>query len=72
MLIPVVVLLAVAIIKRDIFIAVTWGIISGTVIGLVAGILTPADIVSVEDGALADLRSTALRTCWERWVICMR
>lgn len=53
MLIPVVVLLAVAIIKRDIFIAVTWGIISGTVIGLVAGILTPADIVSVEDGALA-------------------
>ena len=53
MLIPVAVLLTVAIIKRDIFIAVTWGIISGTAIGLAAGILTPADIVSVQDGALA-------------------
>jgi len=52
MLIPVIILLVVAVIKRDIFIAITWGIISGTVIGLVSGILTPADIMSVKDGAL--------------------
>lgn len=53
MLVPVVILLVVAIIKRDIFIAATWGIISGTVIGLITGILTPADIISVENGALS-------------------
>lgn len=52
MLIPVVILLAVAIIKRDIFIAITWGIISGTAIGLVCGIIGPADIISVQDGTL--------------------
>lgn len=53
MLIPVVILLAVAIIKQDIFIAATWGIVSGTIIGLVSGILVPADIIAVQDGALA-------------------
>lgn len=52
MLIPIAILLVVAVISRDIFIAVTFGIASGTVIGLVTGILTPADIVSVKDGAL--------------------
>ncbi|MCQ1530197.1 Na+/H+ antiporter NhaC family protein [Lutispora saccharofermentans] len=52
MLIPVVVLLAVAVIKRDIFVAITWGIISGTVIGLVTGIIGFKDIISVENGAL--------------------
>ncbi|WP_394266890.1 Na+/H+ antiporter NhaC family protein [Anaerotignum sp.] len=52
MLIPVVILLTVAVKKRDIFIAVTWGIISGTVIGLTAGIIGPKDIISVADGTL--------------------
>ncbi|SKC36057.1 Na+/H+ antiporter NhaC family protein [Maledivibacter halophilus] len=52
MLIPVVVLLVVAVTKRDIFIAITWGIISGTVIGLVTGIIGPKDIISVENGTL--------------------
>lgn len=52
MLIPVVVLLAVAVIKRDIFVAITWGIITGTIIGLVTGIIGPKDIISVEGGAL--------------------
>lgn len=53
MLIPVAVLLAVAFIKRNIYIACTWGIITGTVVGLVTGILVPADIMSVQDGALS-------------------
>lgn len=39
MLIPVVILLVVAFIKRNIYIACTWGLISGTIIGLVSGIL---------------------------------
>ena len=52
MLIPIAILLVVAVISRDIFIAVTFGIASGTVIGLVTGILIPADIISVKDGAL--------------------
>lgn len=52
MLIPVVILLAVAIIKRNIFISITWGIISGVIIGLLFGVMTPADIMSVKDGNL--------------------
>lgn len=52
MLIPVAILLVVAVVKRDIFIAITWGIISGTAIGLVSGIIGLGDIISVKDGAL--------------------
>ncbi len=52
MLIPVIVLLFVAVKSRDIFIAITWGILSGTVIGLATGIIGFADILSVKDGAL--------------------
>ncbi|MCK9217324.1 MAG: Na+/H+ antiporter NhaC family protein [Firmicutes bacterium] len=52
MLLPVAVLLVVAVIKRDIFVAITWGILSGTVIGLVTGIIGTSDIISVQDGAL--------------------
>ena len=52
MLIPVVILLIVAVKSRDIFVAITWGIISGVVIGLVTGVIGPADIISVQDGTL--------------------
>ncbi len=52
MLIPVVILLVVAVKKRDIFIAITWGIISGIAIGIVTGILVPEDIISVKNGTL--------------------
>ncbi len=52
MLIPVVILLVIAFVKRNIYIACTWGIISGIVIGLVSGIMTPADIMSIEGGKL--------------------
>ncbi len=52
MLIPVVVLLGVAIIKRNIFISITCGIIVGTIIGLIFQIITPADIISNNEGAL--------------------
>lgn len=53
MLIPVVVLLVIAFKSRNIYVAAFWGIVSGTVVGLVSGILTPADILSVEGGAPA-------------------
>ncbi len=53
MLIPVAVLLSVSVVKRDIFVAITWGIISGIAVGFLFGILTPADIMSVTDGALS-------------------
>lgn len=52
MLIPVVVLLTIAVKKRNIFIAITWGVISGIIIGLVSGIMTPSDIISVKNGSL--------------------
>lgn len=53
MLIPVVILLVVAFYKRNIFTAITWGIISGIVIGIAAGILKFSDILSVQEGALS-------------------
>ncbi len=52
MLIPVIILLVVAVKKRDIFIAITWGIISGILIGSVSGIIGLGDIISVKDGVL--------------------
>lgn len=52
MLIPVVILLTIAFYKRDIFIAVTWGIISGLAIGVLSGILQPGDIIGVKEGNL--------------------
>ncbi|RUR03560.1 Na+/H+ antiporter NhaC family protein [Labedella endophytica] len=52
MVVPVVLLLGVAFWKRDIFLAATVGLLSGIVIGLVTGLMTPPDIISVgEDGA---------------------
>jgi Na+/H+ antiporter NhaC len=62
MLIPVVILLVIAIIKRDIFIAVTWGTIFGILIGLVTGILVPADIISVKDGSLTGFCYDGIRS----------
>ena len=52
MLIPVAILLIVAFIKRNIYVACTWGLISGTIIGLVSGILVPSDIMGMQDGTL--------------------
>ncbi len=53
MLLPVAILLFVAFKKRNIFTAVTWGIVSGIVIGIAAGILGFGDIMSVENGSLS-------------------
>ena len=50
MLIPMVLLLAFAFKTRNIFLAATVGIISGTVVGLITGIMKPADILTVSDG----------------------
>lgn len=52
MLIPVTVLLVVAFRTKNIFLAGTSGIIVGTIVGLISGLLTPADIVSVNEGAI--------------------
>ena len=52
MLIPVAILLTVAVIKRNIFISITWGIVSGIVIGLLTGVLKPTDIMLAKDGDL--------------------
>lgn len=53
MLLPVVILLFVAVKTRQIFTAITWGIISGTVIGMVFGIITINDVIHVENGVLS-------------------
>ncbi|MFB2586371.1 Na+/H+ antiporter NhaC family protein [Herbiconiux liukaitaii] len=49
MLIPIALLLFTAFWKRDIFLATTVGLISGTILGLVTGLLNPADIISAND-----------------------
>lgn len=50
MLIPVAILLLVSIKTRDIFKAVTAGIISGIIIGLIARVFTVQDILGIADG----------------------
>ncbi|KUO69656.1 MAG: sodium:proton antiporter [Clostridia bacterium BRH_c25] len=52
MLIPVVVLLTIAIKTREIFTAIVWGTITGTIVALVFGIITPKDIFFIENGTL--------------------
>ena len=51
MLIPVAVLLFVSICTRDIFKAVTAGLVSGIAVGLLSGTFGPSDILGVENGA---------------------
>lgn len=51
MLIPVAIMLIVAMATRDIFMAVTVGLVLGSLTGLATGLLSPADIVGVTDGA---------------------
>ena len=50
MLIPIAALFVVAFWKRDLYLAITVGLIGGTITGLLAGLLTPGDIVSAKDG----------------------
>lgn len=53
MLIPIVLLLFVAIKTRDVFKSIVVGIFSGTAVGLIFGLITPADIVYVENGVMS-------------------
>lgn len=53
MLIPMLLLLIVAFKTKSIFIAATVGIISGSAVGLISGILTPSDIFATSDGAMS-------------------
>lgn len=53
MLIPVAMMLAVAIATRNIYKAITVGLILGTIIGLITGLLTPYQVLSIQDGAPA-------------------
>ncbi|MDO5531718.1 Na+/H+ antiporter NhaC family protein [Sutterella sp.] len=55
MLIPVALLIYVAIRSRDALHAVTLATVVGIVLGLVTGVLTPASIVSVKDGAVSGI-----------------
>ena len=53
MIIPVALLIFVAIRSKDALHAVTLATVTGLVLGLLTGILTPAQIVSVKDGAIS-------------------
>lgn len=51
MVLPVILLIAVAFWKRNLFLAITVGLVTGTLVGLVFNLITPADILSVSEGA---------------------
>ncbi|WP_432514854.1 Na+/H+ antiporter NhaC family protein [Kineococcus sp. SYSU DK001] len=53
MLLPIVAVLVVAVRTRDIFRAVAVGLVLGTLTALVAGLISPAQVLSVADGAPA-------------------
>lgn len=53
MLLPMIILLVVAFKTKNIFLAATTGIITGTVVGIASGIMTPQDILYVEDGTMS-------------------
>ncbi len=53
MLIPMVLLLACAFKTKNIYLSATIGSISGAIVGLLTGIMTPSDILSVQDGAVS-------------------
>ncbi len=53
MLVPVAVMLAVAIRTRSLYKAITVGLILGTIVALAFGLITPSDVISIEDGAPA-------------------
>ncbi|MBR0469143.1 MAG: Na+/H+ antiporter NhaC family protein [Mogibacterium sp.] len=52
MLIPVVVLVVVAMKTRDVFKSIAIGVVLGSIIALIAGLITPKDIISFQDGAM--------------------
>lgn len=53
MILPVTLLIAVAFWKRNLFLAITIGLISGTSVGLLFNLMSPADVMSVSEGAPA-------------------
>ncbi|MCQ4691423.1 Na+/H+ antiporter NhaC family protein, partial [Clostridium sp. SL.3.18] len=53
MLVPVVVMLFTAVKTRNIYKAINFGLILGTIVGLAFHLLTPSSILSVKDGATA-------------------
>lgn len=50
MLVPIAALFVVAFWKRDLYLAITIGLIAGTITGLAAGLIAPSDVASVSDG----------------------
>lgn len=62
MVIPIVLLLVVAVWKKDIFLAVTVGVAAGVITGLLSGVLTLADVISVTDGAADGFLITGITT----------
>ena len=60
MLIPVAIMLIVAMITRDIFLAVTTGIVLGSLTGLASGLMTFDNIIGVQDGSLTGFLYTGV------------
>ncbi|HQR25527.1 MAG TPA: Na+/H+ antiporter NhaC family protein [Nocardioides sp.] len=60
MLVPVGLMMLTSFVTRDIFKAISVGLLAGTLVGLATGILVPTDIVSVQDGALTGFVSAGV------------
>ncbi|MDK7294055.1 Na+/H+ antiporter NhaC family protein, partial [Streptococcus pasteurianus] len=52
MLIPVILMLIISIRKRNLYLAILVGLLSGCMVGLLTGVLQVSDIMTSQDGAL--------------------
>lgn len=71
MLVPVAIMLAVSIVTRDIYKAITVGLILGTIVGLAFGLIVPADIISVTDGTPAGFLTDGISSMMATVVLVM-
>ncbi len=71
MLIPVAILLAVSIKTRNIFKAIIWGTLTGTIIALLASLIQPKDIFNVVDGHVEGFLVSGFKGIIETVVLCL-
>lgn len=71
MLLPVIILLTTSIITRDIFKSVIAGIVSGCIIGLLAGAFTPETIFTVKDGVIGGFVYNGFKSMMGIGVFCI-
>ena len=71
MLTPVIILLFVAVKTREIFTAITWGIVSGIAVGLIFGVINFSDVIHISDGSLSGILYDGVKSMMGIVVFCI-